>query len=524
MAAKVGDRLRLVVRILGQLVAAEVGELARDRRWPLPMLREVPPPPQSDPAEDPVSAEQRRAKAVRHALESLGPFYVKLGQILSTRPDMVPPAMIAELQNLHDQVDVRPFSVFEPQLERDLGPDWKYRFDDIDTVEPLGAASLAQVYRARLPGGRRAVVKIQRPGIRASVLADMALLRKAARIVARTAPKFNELIDLEAMLGSVFDAMEPELDFTGEAAHMDTARANIRRHRYRTLQVPEVLHATPRVLVQSMAPGESVRYTDKRAFSERERKEIGRELLSFMYRGYFVDRFFHADPHAGNVFAMPGGPATLIDWGMVGRLDRRTSLQLMPLLMALATNDGHGLARHWAEMGRSTSWANFPAFASDMAAFIPRVSSASLDELNFGVSFTTVLEKATKRGIASAPTISLLGKSFANLEGSVRCLAPELALSEVFQSEVRTILMALVGEMVSLPQLGRMAMELMLAGVVAPDQFRSVLSDAANRRIALDIRHPLPGPAERGAGRGRYAGLLALGALALLLDHRRRIR
>ncbi|WP_320775348.1 ABC1 kinase family protein [Streptomyces sp. CRN 30] len=521
MPSAVGDRLRLVVKVLGSLVADEVGQatgLRRRRRdaWPTAASAEA----SREAPEDAVAGDQRRAKAVRQALESLGPFYVKLGQILSTRPDMVPESVREELQNLHDRVDVQPFSAFEPVLAQDLGPDWKRRFDDIDTVEPLGAASLAQVYRVVLPGGRPAVVKIQRPGIREGVLADMALMRKAARIVARVAPRFNEVIDIEAMLGSVFDAMEPELDFTGEARNMDEAREHVRP--FRTLAVPQVLHAGPHVLVQSLAPGTSVRHLDRRHFTDDERIELGKDLLRFMYHGYFVHRFFHADPHAGNVFAAPGAPATLIDWGMVGRLDRRTSLQLLPLFMTLAQNDGAGLAQHWAEMGRVTSWANMPAFVSDMSAFVPKVSHLSLEDMNFGMALTTVLAKATRRGIGSPPAVSLLGKSFANLDGSVRHLAPEITLPEVFQGEVPRILLALGREFLGRHQVARNSMELLLTAVTSPDQMRGVLADVANRQFALHVHEPRTSAARGGQRPVRPSGsLLALGALAYLLGRSR---
>ncbi|AWW40842.1 ATP/GTP-binding protein [Streptomyces sp. AS58] len=515
MASVVGDRLRLVVKVLGSLVVDEVEQTARLRRR---SKRDEPPP--AEAAQASAGAEQRRARAVRRALESLGPFYVKLGQILSSRPDMVPQTIRDELQNLHDQVDVQPFSVFEPVLAGDLGPDWKLRFDDIDTTAPLGAASLAQVYRVTLPGGRPAVVKIQRPGIREGVLADMALMRRASRIVARVAPRFNEVIDIEAMLGSVFDAMEPELDFTGEARNMDEARENIRP--FRTLQVPRVLHASGRVLVQSLAPGTSVRHIDRGHFTDDERIEIGKDLLRFMYRGYFVHRVFHADPHAGNVFAAPGGPATLIDWGMVGRLDRRTSLQLLPLFMTLAQNDGAGLAHHWAGMGRMTAWSDMPAFAADMAAFVPKVSHLSLEDLNFGVSLTTVLAKATKRGIGSPPSVSLLGKSFANLDGSVRYLAPEITLPEVFQGEVPKILFELGREFLGRHQFARNSMELLLTAVTSPEQCRGVLADIANRQFALNVHEPRTSAAAGGQRSMRPSGgLLALAALALVVGRRR---
>lgn len=325
------------------------------------------------------------------------------------------------------------------------------------------------------------------------------------------------------MLGSIFDAMEPELDFTGEARNMDEARENIRR--YPSLAVPRVIHATPKVLVQSLAPGTSVRHLDRRSFSDRERTDIGKDLLRFMYRGYFVDRMFHADPHAGNVFALPGGPATLIDWGMVGRLDRRTSLQLLPLLMAIAQNDGHGLARAWADMGRVTAWSNLPAFAADMAALVPKVATASLEDINFGVSLTTVLEKATRRGIGSAPAISLLGKSFANLEGSVRCLAPDIALAEVFKAEARGIILALIREYFTVDQVARNTMDFLSAAASAPEQWRGLLSDAANRQFALQLHEPHT-PSSMGGQRpwSPSRGLMALGAAALFFDRRRGTR
>lgn len=502
MARKVGDRVRVVAKVLGQLVADETRRSARHSGG-------------ADP-------EQRRARAVRGALESLGPFYVKIGQILSTRPDMVPSSMIAELQNLHDEVAVQPFCVFEPVLERDLGPDWKLRFDDIDTERPLGAASLAQVHRVTLAGGRPGVIKLQRPGIRDDVLTDMAMLRRAARMVTRGAPRFSSVVDVESMLGIVFDAMEPELDFTGEADNMDRARESIRS--YRSLAVPKVIVAKPRVLVQAMAPGTSVRRIDQAEFSDRERAEMGRELLAFMYRGYFIDRFFHADPHPGNVFAVPGGPATLIDWGMVGRIDQRTSMSLLLVLMCVAQNDGHGLATAWTEMGRATPWSDIPGFRSDMAALVPKIASASLEDLDFGVTLTSVLQKASRRGIASSPAVSILGKSFANLEGSVRCLAPELALAQVFQKEVPGIMVRLLGEAASWQQGARTTLEALLGSASAGQQLRALGDDVSNRQLSLQTSRTQRTAAQGGERHGLPRSLLALGALALYLDHRRRGR
>lgn len=498
MAPVIRNRLRTVTSVLGELAVHESRRSARTHP----------------------DAERRRAVAVREALERLGPFYIKMGQMLATRPDLASPALTAELENLHDKVEALPFHLLEPQLERDLGPDWKLRFDDIDTIRPLGTASVAQVHRATLSDGRPAVVKIQRPGIRESVAADMALMRKAARLLGRAAPRFSAVIDLEAMLGSLFDAMEPELDFTGEAANMDRARDAIAS--YSTLRVPKVVHATPRVLVQSLAGGESIRTVDRDAIPARRREEICKDLLRFMYRGYFVDRFFHADPHPGNVFVSEDGRATLIDWGMVGRIDKRTSMHLALVLMAIARNDGHSLASTWTAMGHATPWADMAGFASDMAALTPRLAGASLQELNFGAALTSVLEKASRRGIASAPSTSLLGKSFGNLEGSVRHLYPDIVVGDVFRKEVNGILRHMISEQVSGEQLAANLTELLLGGTSALEQWRAAAGDAARRDLTLRV-HGTRLPRSRGGGSSPSTQtVLALAAAAYLLGRRAR--
>lgn len=429
------------------------------------------------------SAAVRRARHARQSLESLGPFYIKVGQMLATRPDFVPAEMIAEFEKLHDEVSPAPFTDFEPVLTQELGPMWRRRFADIDTRNPLGTASLAQVYAAELPGGRRVAVKVQRPGVREAVSTDMKLMRALARRAARRARRFNEVIDIEAMLGVVFDAMRPELDFVMEARNMTEAAGVAERFEYIT--VPDVVWASERVLVQSLAPGTSIREADRAAFSLEERTAIGRDLLAFMYHGYFVHRVFHADPHPGNVFVHPGEPATLIDWGMVGRIDRPMSTSILLLLLNLAMNDGAGTARAWIDMGSTTSWTSAAAFAGDMAALVPQIATASLEELNFGVTLTAVLQHSTRRGIRTSPMVSILGKSFANIEGSIRHLCPELSLIDVFSGELTGIVMELVKEALSPEQAVRTALELIAAGAAAPQQLRGLTRDLSNRDLSM---------------------------------------
>lgn len=439
---------------------------------------------------DPASAsrdtrkDRQRAQAVRSALERLGPFYIKLGQMLSTRPDLVSDVMIEELENLHDSVGVSPFGEFATILDEEI-PAWRQHFRSIDVVKPLGSASLAQVYRVTMQDGTPAVVKIQRPRIRSLVLQDMKKMRRIARLVGRLAPRFNELIDIEAMLKVIFNGMEPELDFTLEAQNMDDARRVVKEFKH--LTVPKVIEATPRVLVQTLAPGKSIGEVDPADFSKKERKKIGRDLLTFMYRGYFSEYVFHADPHPGNIFVHPGKKANLIDWGMVGRIDRNLGMMLVLILLSIAQNDAPATARGWVEMGHATSRADLHGFAGDMSMLVPRIASASLEELNFGVTLSTILMYSTRRGIHTSPHISLLGKSFSNVEGSVRKLAPELSMVDVFEDAMVEIVADLVNDFVSKKQAARFAMDLMLGSTVALDHLRNILRNVDNGDIKVRI-------------------------------------
>jgi ubiquinone biosynthesis protein len=392
-------------------------------------------------------------------------------------------------------------------------------------TEPLGCASLAQVYYVVLKSGRPAVVKIQRPGVQAAMLDDMALLAALVKRLAKRMPDLNDVLDLEAMLDVVFSSMRPELDFTLEAENMDAFRDRVGD--FDTLNIPEVLYATPRVLVQSMAPGMSIRDVNREDFPEEQREAIGRDLMSFMFWGYFVDRKFHADPHPGNVFISPEGEANLIDWGMVGKVDLNLSIALSVVLLSMGLNDGTTLARTWIEMGRATKRADIAGFINDMGRFVPGIAGQSLERFNFGVQLTSILKFSSKRGIATSPMVAILGKSFANAEGSIRYLAPGLSITDIFEDEFKLISQEIAREMLGRDAMARSAAQAFLMGFNGPGQLRSVMADMANRdttmRLGEDMslrsRHE-----DRADARARQWRRAALGAAAagLWLDRRRR--
>ncbi|MER5440151.1 AarF/UbiB family protein [Streptomyces sp. NPDC002790] len=432
-----------------------------------------------------LAGQRRRARRIRESIEKLGPFWVKVGQILATRSDVVSDAVLTELGGLQDSVHSEPFHVFEPVLCQELGRRWRDRFREIDTDTPLGSASLAQVYRVVLADGRTAVLKVQRPGTRDRVYADMTHLRRAARIAGRAVPRIDTVLDVEATLQAIFDCMRPELDFTAEAKHMVQARRMARD--FKRIHVPDVHLATPRVLLQSMAPGASLNNADLSTFSSTQRLRIGRDLLAFMYRGYFVDRMFHADPHPGNVFVHPEHGATLIDWGMVGRIDRNLSSLGIMVLTSLAQNDARGLASAWTEMGRATPFADLLGFQEDMTRLVPLITSAALEDLDFGIALTDVLRCAAQRGIRTSPMIGMLGKSITNIEGSVRRIAPELSALDVFQDALTDVMVELARDVLSREQTARRALELIVAGNSTVDQLRALLRDISNRELTMRV-------------------------------------
>ncbi|MET7568994.1 AarF/UbiB family protein [Streptomyces sp. NPDC005492] len=452
---------------------------------------------------EPEDLKLHRAQNFRRTLEELGPLYVKVGQILATRPDFVPQHIRDELENLNDRASVEPFSTFEPVLKQDLGPNWRAHFTEISTGQPLGAASLAQAYKAVHADGRTCVIKVQRPNATEAVLGDMSVLRTVTRLMTKAAPHFNEVVDIRAMLEVLFTVMEAELDFTREARNMKDARKAARD--FTRIRVPKVITATPRVLVQTFAEGNPINRVKPDELSKKQRKEISYQLIQFMFRCYFLERKFHADPHPGNIIVSPDGKAHLIDWGMVGKLDRSTSTALLGTFLAMAHNDGTSMARQWVNLGTPTPWSNLSAFVGDLTRIVPYWSDATLAELNLGVALMSMLRYSSRRGVQITPLVSVVGKSVANIEGSVRYLYPKLKLSTALRTTLKDIMRDLLLDTFTEEQGAQAALHLLSVATQSPAQLQAFLTDLSVGQLTLQARTNLGDPIKAG-WRHRNAG------------------
>lgn len=472
---------------------------------------------------DPEDFEEARAKTLRRTLEHLGPLYIKVGQVLSTRPDIVSQTVIDALQDLHEDVNVRPFSEFEPVLVANLGAGWRYRFSEIDTEHPIGAASIAQVYRGVLKNGKPVAVKVQRPGVAASARLDMEILATAVKLAMKRAPGISEIFQPEAMLEVVFSAMRPEIDFTAEAGNIEDFEELYERFDH--IAVPKVYKATKEVLIMSLAPGVSIRECNVGDFSRQEREGIGRQICEMLFRGFLVDGIFHGDPHPGNIFVAPGEPATVIDFGIIGKIDRQTALGYTRFMVAMAVNDGMLAGRAALEMGSLTPRSDISGFLGDMQRYLPTMVNVSLKDMEFGSNFNQFLVFCTRRGIAVNPGIALFGKASANMEGSLRKFAPELNTFDVFKDVMGGIIRDQAGQLNSQSELIRLANETFQAGRSIPEQVRYVAQSIVNGQYVLRVRDDtalIHEAREDARAKAMRRTLVGIAAAALWLDHRRK--
>lgn len=381
------------------------------------------------------SGEEGDAGELARDLERLGPTFVKIGQLLSTRSDLLPAPYLDALARLQDKVETLPFEQIEEAVQTELGVRISKAFESFDR-KPLGAASLGQVHLATLRGGRRVAVKVQRPGIRQEIVEDLESLADIAEFVdghTEFGRKYETALIVEQFRGTLMR----ELDYQKEALHLSEIRKNLGD--YKRLRVPEVIddYSTSKVLTMEYLAGTKITSLSGAVLADLDGEVLADELFRAYLKQILVDGFFHADPHPGNLLLTPGRDIAILDLGMIGRLNQRMRDQMVYLLAGIADGDGLQTAEAAMKIGESRgTHVDRGLFINSIEDIVGSIKTRSLENLQIGAVVLLVMQACAKAGIRIPGEISLLGKTLMNLDRVGMTLAPNFDPNEAIRRHI----------------------------------------------------------------------------------------
>jgi len=365
---------------------------------------------------------------LRLALEELGPTFIKLGQLLSTRPDIIPKDYVFELKKLQDKVPSVPVDEIRKQIAQELGQPVEEILAEFST-EPLAAASIAQVHRGRLHGGEEVVFKVRRPGVRKVVETDLDILSGLAQLMEAHVPAL-ELYDPVGLVKEFRRTISREMDFSREGATIDRFAANFERDD--SIHIPKVYwdYTGETVLALEYVPGIKVSELDALKEAGHDLKVIARKGATAFLRQVFEHGLFHGDPHPGNVFILPGDTICMLDYGMVGRLSEDLKLELTELLLSLLQRDVDRIISQLLYAGELTDDADLKSLKRDLSEFIEDYYDILLQDIKVGKLLVDFIEILTEHRIRFPSDLMLLARALIAMEGLGRQLDPAFNMIE----------------------------------------------------------------------------------------------
>ena len=375
---------------------------------------------------------------LRRAFEELGPTFVKLGQLLSTRTLLLPPPFIEELSKLHDQVPPIPFSQVQEVLQKELRRPASEFFLSIEE-EPIGSASMAQVHRAVRLNGEKCVIKVQRPGIESIVRVDLEIMMQLATLLENHVDgwKVNRPT---AIMAEFAKRMEQEMDFTAEASHIERFA-----HQFigePTIYVPKVFLeiCTRRFLTMEYIEGVKSSNVEQLEAAMLDRKEIATRITDLVMKQIFVHGFFHADPHPGNIQILPGNVICFLDFGLMGFLDLTTREVFSRFVINIAQRNEGGAAAALLRLARAELDPFRPGFEADVAEFMHQHFYRPVGEMVFGKLVQNLFHLTQKHGLTLPADLSTVLKALSLMENLVSRLDPGhdiIAQARPFMKQVR---------------------------------------------------------------------------------------
>jgi ubiquinone biosynthesis protein len=371
-------------------------------------------------------------------LERLGPTFIKLGQLLSTRPDLLPQPYIDALQRLQDSVEPFPAEEAEKIVQDELGVRISKAFLEFER-EPMAAASLGQVHRATLRDGKAVAVKVQRPGIREQIVQDLDALAEVADFMDRHT-KAGKQYEFGRTLEELRKSLLNELDYRREAANLATLGQNLAE--YQRIMVPSAIgdYSTSRVLTMEYVRGKKITKLSPLAHLELDGQALAEELFQAYLKQILVDGFFHADPHPGNVFLTDDGRLALLDLGMVGRLGPELQDQLVRLVVAISEGNGAEAAQVTIDLGDAREGFNRAAFVQTTSELVSRFQDATAEDVQVGRIMLEVFRAAAENGVRLPVQMAMLGRALLALDQVGRTLDPRFDPNATIRRNVSDIM------------------------------------------------------------------------------------
>ncbi|MCC7474780.1 MAG: AarF/ABC1/UbiB kinase family protein [Pirellulales bacterium] len=427
-----------------------------------------------------------RETRIRMAIEELGPTFIKLGQILSTRPDQVGMPLAQELQRLQSNVACDEPHVVRETVECEFQAPLESFFAEFD-LAPVASASIGQVHRARLRTGDVVAVKVQHAGIRRRMEVDLEILGGLAQL----AEKLPELQPYRpvATVAEFRRVIRRECDFAREARNLQQFTRNFAKNP--KVCIPRLYpeHSTGRVLTMEWLDGAKLSDSAVRDMPGVERSNVARIGAQLYLDMIFQHGFYHGDPHPGNLVVLPGGAIGLLDFGMVGRLDEQLREDVEDLLIAIVSQDSQQLTSLVMRLGSVPPGLDEPALSVDLAEFVNHYANQPVDNFDLAGALTEMIEIVQRYQIALLPQLAMLIKVLVMLEGTARLLEPHFSLMELIEPYQRKMLRRRLSPARHIRKARRIYSEVERLAEVLPRRLRDILQQVESGKFDVHLDH-----------------------------------
>ena len=428
---------------------------------------------------------RERASSLADDLEAMGPTYIKLGQLLSSRVDLLPAPYLESLSRLQDRVEPFPFEDVERIVSDELGVRLSKAFAEFE-ASPVASASLGQVHRAVLRDGRPVAVKVQRPNIRGRVRDDLDALMELAEFLddhSETAHRYRLADILEQFRQSLLQ----ELDYRNEARNLETLATNLSSIEAIFVPRPVRDYSTSRVLTMDLVRGRKITALSPVALLEIDRDRLADQLFRAYLKQIVVDGFFHADPHPGNVFITEDGRVALLDLGMVATLGPDLREHLLKLLLAVADGAAEQAAAILLELSDAEEDADTEGFARAVGEVVLRAEGLTAGEIALGAVVLELVRLSGRHGVRPPPQLTMLGKTLFNLDQVGRALDPGLDPNAAIRRHASELMERRMLDSLSPSRLLQAALETNELVQRMPERMNRILELIAENRLSLDV-------------------------------------